>query len=98
MWQFKTIFKYGTAKNKFSNLNTDLILKNNIKLKLQKILKLKLSFKKKTFSFLQTTIKSCFSAHINSFQNKQWKLNLINSKFVFKSKNWYQILGFGVKI
>ena len=33
--QVKAIFKYGTAENQFSNLNSDLILKNIIKYKLQ---------------------------------------------------------------
>ena len=41
----------------FSNLNSDLTLKNNIKFKLQKVFKLKLSVKKIAYSFLETIIK-----------------------------------------
>ena len=41
----------------FSNLNSDLTLKNNIKFKLQKVFKLKLSVKKIPYSFLGTIIK-----------------------------------------
>ena len=41
----------------FSNLNSDLTLKNNIKFKLQKVFKLKLSVKKISYSFLETIIK-----------------------------------------
>ena len=47
----------------FSNLNSDLTLKNNIKFKLQKVFKLKLSVKKIPYSFLETIIKQYFSAH-----------------------------------
>ena len=49
------MLKYETAKNQFSNLNLSLKSKNNIKFKLQKVFKLKLSFKK-TYSFLETMV------------------------------------------
>ena len=58
--------QYKTAKNQFSNINSDLTLKNNIKLKLQKVFKLKLSFKKIPYSFLETINNAFLTRKINS--------------------------------
>ena len=49
--RFKMIFKYGIAKNQFSNLNTDLVLKKISNLNLKNFLKLKLTSLKKDFFF-----------------------------------------------
>ena len=47
--QLITIVKYEITKNQFSNLTSDLIVKNNTKFILQKFFKLKLSFEENIF-------------------------------------------------